>query len=296
MNDGVDAIAEVTPHLERLLGRRVTSLEPKAGGLTHAFTGVATLDAGDTVFVKAGLRGASTSQVRAETANLRWLTGSFVPEVVATSDDPPMLVLEDLSHAHWPEPYPQDVESLVAALEELRTLPVPDDRGLLPVDPPSGAILSHLAENAREALPACADWVVGHADSLRAAIGSIAPARALVHSDLWYSNVCFLEDRAVIVDWSHLSIGSPWFDSSTISVDLVIEGRPPLTMEDGAGWAAAHVAWVLYALARGAGDAISDPAAWRSDNVELFDGAAHWFAREIGVEPPPVQSERSVGW
>ena len=72
-------------------------------------------------------------------------------------------------------------------------------------------------------------------------------------------DLCFLPDRAALVDRLHLAIGSPWFESSTILVDLVIEGRAPLLVEEGAAWAAAHVTRVVNALAKGPGPAISQP-------------------------------------
>ena len=79
-------------------------------------------------------------------------------------------------------------------------------------------------------------------------------------------------------------------------IDLVIEGRPPLAVPDAAGWAAAHLAWTTWAMARGAGPEIADAAAWLKDNRELFDGVAWWLARELGVDPPPRLTERAVGW
>ncbi len=291
-----DPVETLRPLLRSLLSRDVVGFAPTTAGLTHAVTGVARLDDGRSVFVKAGLDEHSRPQVRTEIANLAWLGGSFMPQVLATSLDPPVLVIEDLSRGHWPEPYPRDVGLLESALSELRSIPVPSNHSLEMMEPPGEEILGRLVDDAGRAVPSAAGWVANHVDDIRAALDSIGPATALVHSDLWYPNICFLPERVVLVDWSHLSVGSPWFDASTVSVDLVIEGRPPLTMEEGAGWAAAHTAWVVWALAKGPAPSISDPDLWTSDNLELFDGAAWWLAHELGIEPPPRVTKRAVGW
>ncbi len=269
---------------------------PTTAGLTHAITGVARLDDGSSVFAKAGLDEHSGPQVHREIVNLTWLRGSFLPGVLATSLDPPVLVIEDLSRGHWPEPYPADVGRLESALAELRVIPVPRDHELEVLEPPGDEILDRLVDDAHRAVPVAAGWVAAHIDDIRRVIDTIGPPTALVHSDLWYPNICFLPERVVLVDWSHLSVGSPWFDASTVSVDLVIEGRPPLDMGEGAGWAAAHTAWVVWALARGPAPSISDPQLWTTDNLELFDGAAWWLAHELGFERAPGVSGRSVGW
>jgi hypothetical protein len=287
---------EVRHLVEDTYGRRIVRFEPVTAGLTQALAGIASLDDGARAFIKAGLNEHARPQVAAEIRNLRSLRASFLPRVLGASVDPPTLILEDLSAGQWPEPYPDELGGLEAALEELRSLPIPPDLELRRVRPPGKRILSRLEADARIAVPPAAGWVEQHAALIRDAVGSLGGGNALVHSDLWYSNICFLPDRVVLVDWSDLSIGSPWFDAASVSIDLVIEGRRPLISEEAAGWAAAHTAWMIWSLARGPGPAIADPEAWIKDDRELFDGAAWWLAHELGIGPPPRLTTRSVGW
>ena len=287
---------EVRHVAEDALGRRIVRFEPVSAGLTQALTGIATLDDGTRGFIKAALDEHAHSQVATEIRNLRSLRASFLPRVLGASVDPPTLILEDLSAGHWPEPYPDDLDGLEGALEELRSLPIPRDLELRRIRPPGERILSRLKADARTAVGPAAPWVERHAAQIRDAVGSLGDGNALVHSDLWYSNICFLPDRVVLVDWSDLSIGSPWFDAASVSIDLVIEGRRPLIHAEAAGWAAAHTAWMIWSLARGPGPAIADPEAWIKDDRELFDGAAWWLAHELGVDPPPRLTTRIVGW
>jgi hypothetical protein len=281
---------------EDTLGRRIVTFEPVSAGLTQALAGIATLDDGTRVFIKAALDEHARSQVTTESSNLRSLRASFLPRVLGAALDPPTLILEDLSAGHWPEPYPGELDGLEAALEELRSLPIPQDLELRRISPPGETILSRLEADGRIAVGPAAGWVERHAALIRDAVGSLGDGNVLVHSDLWYSNICFLPDRVVLVDWSDLSVGSPWFDAASVSIDLVIEGRRPLIREEAAGWAAAHTAWMIWSLARGPGPAIADPEAWIKDDRELFDGAAWWFAHELGLDPPPRLTTRSIGW
>ena len=238
-------VKELRHVVEDGLGRRIVRFDPTSAGLTHALTGVATLDDGTRAFIKAGLNEHARPQVEAEIRNLGSLRASFLPRVLGTYADPPILILEDLSAGQWPEPYPESLGGLEAALEELRSLPIPRDLRLRKLRPPDEQILSRLPADARVAVAPAARWVERHAALIGDAIGSIGEETALVHSDAWYPNICFLADRVVLVDWSHLSVGSPWFDAATVSIDLAIEGRRPLRVKEAAGWAAAHVAWMV---------------------------------------------------
>ena len=289
-------IESIREPVESVLGTRLAGFTRLSGGFTHAMTGLAKLGDGTTVFLKAGLEEHSRPQVEAEIRHLGWLRGSFLPIVIASIVDPPVLILEDLSSGHWPEPYPEDLGILESALHELTTQPLPEGVDLPVFEPPGAEVLDRLVADASKAVPAAASWVEKHLSDISESISAISPDVALCHTDLWYSNLCFFDERVVIVDWSHLSIGPRWFDASTVSVDLVIEGRRPLRMEGAAGWAAAHTAWVVWSLAKGPGPAISHHDDWVVDNLELFDGAAWWLAWELGVEPPPQLTDRQVGW
>jgi hypothetical protein len=291
----------VTPDVQRAVeatvGARIVVWSPREGGLTFASTGVATLEDGTTVFVKAATDEKTSDELRREIAFLGAVEASFLPRCIGAIDDElPVLLLEDLTEGHWPEPYPSDLSPLEATLQDLREMPIPADLDLPEFEGPSDDVCSGLVDHAREAAPGLESWLAPHVDVIIELAESPSAAGALVHSDLWYPNLCFLEDRVVIVDWSHARIGSPWFDASTISIDLVIGGRRPLPMQEGAKWAATHLVWTLWALARGPGPGISDPDLWRSDNLELVDGAAWWVADELRLQVPPALSDREPGY
>jgi hypothetical protein len=283
--------------VEQAVGVRIVDWSARSAGLTHAATGVVTFEDGTTLFVKAGTDDRSSDEVRREIALLGALDAPFLPECRGAIDGSyPILLLEDLSEGHWPEPYPSDLSPLERALRELREMPVPTELALPGFEGPSDDVCHGLVEHAGGVAPGLVPWLESHADPIIESVALPSAGGALVHSDLWYSNLCFLRDRVVIVDWSHACVGSPWFDASTISIDLVIEGRRPLPMKEAVKWAATHLVWSLWALARGPGPGISNPDLWRSDNIELVDGAAWWVADELGLPTPPVLSDRDPGY
>ncbi len=294
MNPGVDPL--LRSQIEDAVGHRLVDWSPRHGGLTHAVTGVAVLEGGDSVFVKTATNDDSAVEIRNEIAFLDAIDAPYLPRRLGTVRGPrPALILEDLSHGHWPEPYPDDLSMLEEVLAAIRATSIPVELDLPALEGPRSDMYSSIVTNAAAAAPALAEWVAHHSDAIVTAAAHES-GDTLVHGDLWYSNVCFLPDRVVVVDWSHARRGSPWFDASTIGIDLVIAGRRPLPMEEGAAWAADHLVWTLWGLAEGPWPGIADVSRWRLDNLELVDGAAWWVAHELGLPEPPIITDRSPGW
>jgi hypothetical protein len=270
---------------------------PRSAGLTHATTAVTTFEDGSKLFVKAATDEHSAGEIRREIALLGALEAAFLPECLGSIEGRyPILLLEDLSDGHWPEPYPPDLSGLERALQELRETPVPTGLDLPELEGPTDEMCRELIEHAAVVAPALVTWMEPYAGAIAETAAARSSGEALVHSDLWYSNLCFLGDRVVIVDWSSAHVGNSWFDASTVNIDLVIEGRQPLAMQEAAQWASAHLAWSLWALAHGPGPGVSDVDRWRLDNLELVDGAAWWVADELGLPTPPVLTDRKPGY
>ncbi|MGA7280488.1 MAG: phosphotransferase, partial [Acidimicrobiia bacterium] len=238
--------------MERAVDSQVVEWSPRSAGLTHAAAGVASFDDGSHLFVKAATNEHSAAEILNEIALLRAIDAPYMPEVRGMVTEPmPILLLEDLSHWHWPEPYPSNLAPLERALDDLRSRSKPKELDLVRLTGPSIEMINGIVEHAVSATPALAPWLSSCAGAIIEAATRPTSGSALVHSDLWYSNLCFLDDRVVIVDWSHARIGSPWFDASTVGIDLVLEGRRPLPMREAARWAAPHLAWVIWGLAVG---------------------------------------------
>ncbi|MDQ3752908.1 MAG: hypothetical protein M3333_08470, partial [Actinomycetota bacterium] len=120
------------------LARRVASLakasllswSPVARGYTGAERWVVGNSDGSSCFVKAATDPDTAEWLRAEMAVYGNLTADWLPDVLGWEDDGerPLLLLEDLSGAHWPPPWSEGLVGRVLELLELvhATSPPPE--------------------------------------------------------------------------------------------------------------------------------------------------------------------------
>ena len=229
-----------------LLGSPPAAFMPRAGGYTRATTGLVTLVDGRTVFLKSVDSGCPPDDPLLEDLGherdvLLVAAGdptaaSHVPRVLASGDDPvPLLLLEDLSAAAWPPPYPVDLGSLVAALDALAAVAPPASLTALADEAGAGGSWHRIAADPGAFL------ALGIVDAgwLERALPALVEAEArvrlagdrLVHGDLWYANLCFAPRGPVIVDWGSAMRGSATLDRATVAMDLVLTGRDPAPLE-----------------------------------------------------------------
>lgn len=100
-----------------LLGSAVVAARPVPGGYTPALRRRLELADGRTVFLKAALDPDIATRLRREGDVYSHQVAPFMPRVLAWNDDPPLLVLEDLSQCTWVPPWTTAMVS-----EVLRTL------------------------------------------------------------------------------------------------------------------------------------------------------------------------------
>ncbi|MDQ1322968.1 MAG: hypothetical protein QG587_302 [Chloroflexota bacterium] len=277
--------------LTALLGEAPRSWEPRAGGHTLAGKARATLSSGSSVFVKWAL-GPGSAALRDEIRVLSTVRGSFLPLVVAWSLDPAILVLEDLSSARWPPPYPADCAPLWEALEAKAGVKPPPGLPCLEDWPDSRNRWRRVLEDPEPflALGVATDrWLASAADDLIAAEDSVRLAGTqLVHNDLFSANVVFSGDRALFVDWATAAVGNAELDAAAAILSLRVDGgptdHPPLYNEPGfAAMLAGH-------------NALEAPAplpAWakpdstmRSEQLGDLRHALAWASEELGLPVP----------
>jgi hypothetical protein len=112
--------------VERITGSAVVGARPAAaGGYTNAIRVIAELADGRTVFVKQAGDDLTHDWLRAERAVYQAIAGSFMPELIGHENG--ILVLEDLSAAHWPPSWStRHIAAVHEALAELHALTPPD--------------------------------------------------------------------------------------------------------------------------------------------------------------------------
>jgi Phosphotransferase enzyme family len=283
-----------------VLGRPVAASRRSTGGYTSGWRGVVTLDDGRTAFVKSA-GGASAAPVRREAGIIRWLEQSghsqLGPHLLDfLDDDPVMLAVEDLSGADWPPPWPADTNPLFDTLAALAEVAAPADlEPLVGWDDGAGQRWERVAADpvAFLGLGVCsAEWLEQHVAALVAAERRVdLHGGSLVHNDVYSGNVCFVAERAVLIDWATAARGNPDLDVAFAIVSILSEGgRLParqLLADEGA--------WAARLAGHNAVEASSPLPAWaepdstlRQDQLVDLRAALAWAARALEL-PPPVQ-------
>jgi hypothetical protein len=153
----------------------------------------------------------------------------FLPRLVRWDDDGahPILVLEDLTGAHWPPPWrPGDVELVREALDELHAMTPPS--GLPPLVPDD---LHTWHEVERDAEPflglglCSGEWLEQALPELIAATERCdISGDAFLHLDVRSDNICVADGQAKLVDWNWASVGNPLVDLAFWLPSLFVEG------------------------------------------------------------------------
>jgi Phosphotransferase enzyme family len=201
------------------------------GGYTLMEHWLVELD-GRRAFAKVAVDEPTAGFLRDENRVYSAIVAPFLPRLVRWDDDGerPLLVLEDLTGAHWPPPWrPGDVELVRGALDELHSTP-----------PPAGLPELTLGElhtwREVEADPApflelglCSSAWLDEAlpELLRASDRCEVRGEAFVHLDTRSDNICIVDGQAKLVDWNWASVGNPMVDLAFWLPSLYVEGGPP---------------------------------------------------------------------
>jgi aminoglycoside phosphotransferase (APT) family kinase protein len=283
----------IEERVSRLAGMEVRELRPiKGGGYAASFRAVAALADGRTVFVKAGAEEVTSSFLRDEQRVYAALNRPFMPELVGMDEEePPLLVLEDLSGGHWPPPWDYgSVAAVRKTLEAVAATPTPEWLPSITLE--ADWLLGGWAEVERDPRPflsaglCSAKWLERSLPALRAAAEN-APieGEALLHLDVRSDNICLTGRGAVLVDWNHAHRGNPDLDLAFWLPSLADEGGPePETILGGAGGLAAVTAG-FFGSRVGLPPPPTAPQV-RAVQLSQLRVALPWAARELDLPPP----------
>lgn len=278
----------IAERVSRLLGGRVVSLHQiESRGYAAAYHGVAVLEDGLTVFVKAGTEEVTSGFLRKEIRFYRSFQAPFMP-VFHGADDayPPVLVIEDLRRERWPPPWDLNAVGAVRmALENVAASEPP--QWIEPVD--RQWLTGGWAEIERDPDPFLAtrvrssEWLEASLPVLRDAAES-APVEgdALLHLDVRSDNICLAERGAVLVDWNQACVGNPELDVAAWLPSLRLEGGPdPEEILTGGGGFAAVLAG-FFASRVGLPPPPTAPKVREIQQAQL-EVALAWASRELDL-------------
>jgi Phosphotransferase enzyme family len=247
---------------------------------------------GRSAFVKGAVDKDTAAWLRAEHKIYASVGGSFLPELVAWIDDEdhPVLVLDDLSEAIWPPPWTRKQVSRVLEMlgEVAATTPPPGLDSLASFRD----YLTNWPVVAEDptlflSLGLCsAPWLERALPDLIAAEGACALAGdALVHFDVRSDNICFANERTLLVDWNLAVFGNPLIDVASWLPSLHAEGGPaPEELLPGAPQAAALVSG--FFAARAGLPQIEQAPRVREVQLAQLRTALPWAATALDLPPP----------
>jgi len=248
------------------------------------------LAGGDSVFVNVALDDMAAGWLRDEHRLYSSLEAPFLPRLVGWHDgEATLLVLEDLSDAEWPPPWREGrIDAVLATLELLAETRAPSGlpslEGLrerlngweLVAEDLEPLLATGLCSRAwlEEALPALRE-VAATCD---------LSGDSLVHLDVRSDNLCFRNDRVLLVDWNLACAGNPLVDLVGWLPSLRLEGGPE-------SWKLLPDSGVLATLIAGYfASRAGLPTPPTAPRVRPFqraqaEVALPWAARELGLPP-----------
>ena len=278
-----------------LIRKQPAAWRRTTGGYTTAERWIATFEDGTSVFVKSGADHLARF-LRAEHGRIySRIEASFLPRLVAWDDDgtTPILVLEDLSAAHWPPPWSkQRIEAVLATLNNLQAL-----NEQLDVIPPIDAapLRDGWPTIAGDPSPflglelCSARWLSNALPHLvQAAVAAPVEGEDILHFDVRSDNLCFVqignEERAILVDWNHSCRGNRELDIAGWLPSLRSEGGPlPEDVQTlDANWPALIAGY--FAAHAGLPPIAAAPAV-RSVQLSQLRAALPWAVRALGLPP-----------
>ncbi|MDF1595441.1 MAG: phosphotransferase [Acidimicrobiia bacterium] len=272
--------------LERLLDSPVIDVQQPTGGHTRSWRGMVTTEAGTRVFVKAAADERTARSLRTEHSLYAALEADWLPVVWAWEDGPePILILEDLSKAQWPPPWPAESSILFPTLTRIADTRVPFDLEAMPpleVSPWSEIT----ADPAKITGLGIVDleWIARHGTRLIELSSKIdLSGDDLIHADLGAGNLCFTKRGPVIVDWEYVSRGNRYLDVATALLDMRACHAPtPHVLPQPAAWASVLAGLMGIHASRPPPDWAADGTELRRLQRQLAKVAVEWVAELEG--------------
>lgn len=278
--------------VERLMGAPVVGWVRATGGYSIAERWSLDLGDGRRVFAKMATTDDLAWRIRDEHRHMTSFEADFRCEVLGWEDgERPLLLLEDLRDAHWPPEWrPGEVDRVMSTLERVAALPashLPPAEGVramwsgweqVAADPTGFLSLGLVTP----------DWLDACLPALREAAASARiDGDAFVHMDVRSDNLCFDDDRCVLVDWNWSVRADASLDRVCWLPSLRLEGGPlPEEVAPGEGAHAAGIAAYFASFAH-------LPAPEGAPTVRRFQLrqlriALPWACRELGLPLPDV--------
>jgi len=225
-------VFDLSARLKRLLGATPLKMTEVTRGYTAASRLLVEFSDGRRAFVKVATDALTAGWLRDEYRIYKHVQGSFMPAMLAWEDgEHPLLVLEDLSLALWPQSWTN--KSIAAVLDTLKLVgdsPVPKGMPSLETlrpDPSSWRSIAANPENFLSLKLCTARWLENALPTLiEVEESAILSGSKLLHLDVRSDNICFVGNRVVLVDWNWACVGNSLLEIVFWLPSVHLEGGP----------------------------------------------------------------------
>jgi hypothetical protein len=283
-------IPAIEDQVAQRLGWRPVTWTPVEGGYTPAAR-YRVQRGSESAFVKIATTAVTRMHMQREIVVYQALSAPFQPHCYGWCDDAehPFLVIEDLSAATWPPPWSDArIAALLDRIAELHAFDAPlRPYAEVHVARPPGwpTVLADPAPYLSLGLGDAA-WLARSGPALAAAEAACSTeGTALTHWDLRSDNICFVDGRAVFIDWGGACLSNPRLDLGGLLPSLAHEGGP--LPDDILPDAPEVAAWVCGYFAAHAGlPIIPDAPFVRRVQREQLVTSLGWACRALGLPSP----------
>jgi hypothetical protein len=223
----------ICQRIEKVMGMRPTAVREIDRGYTRALRLIVQFPDYSSVFAKLSTDSITASWLRSEYQIYRHVQADFMAKLVAWDDDgaEPALVLEDLSTGIWPDKWTDHtIAKVLRMLESVRSTTVPAELPTLEsmrTDLASWSLVAQQPEPFLSLQLCSSEWLKQALPALTAADKKAPLAGSdLVHMDVRSDNICFVGERAILVDWNWACVGNGIFDLLLWLPSLKLEGGP----------------------------------------------------------------------
>jgi Phosphotransferase enzyme family len=290
MNPPAAVLAAVTTATDA----RPTSWQHVVAGHTHAEKWRIDLQDGRKVFVKAGRERSARAQIEREAFILETVVAAYMPRFygAAAVDDWSVLVLEDLSGAVWPPPYPDAGVALLETVMQVAATSPPPELRRRPEGRPFGTYWQRIAADPEPVLAHglfSAEWLEAAWPALDSA-ESLAELAGddLLHDDVWAGNVCYAQQGALLIDWASATIGDRRIDLAYALLSIRSSGTnpPPIDFPDEAAYAALLAGANAFQAAQPTDHSIRHESVLRAGWLHDLAFALDWASELLQLAPP----------
>jgi len=224
-----DPESRLLMRIAALLGRDVDRLSKVSRGYTGALRYIVEMSGGETAFAKCATDERTSAWLTAEYRVYQELSVPHIPVFMGwDQDNDPILVLEDLSSCTWPPPWrPEQIDAVLLALDDIHNTSI--------TVPEYAELFTHRGWHEVAEMPepflsmglVTADWLAESLPVLIEARDRVTTTGvSLTHFDLRSDNVCFRDEKALLIDWSNACLGNADLDTAFWLPRLNAEGGP----------------------------------------------------------------------